>query len=95
MIDVFKAMKEVYPQTEEGLETYAINMFAEWDNGRFAFAQRGAVQPGYWESGQQYFIDYFIPTGEINSIFDDDSAFKRACHFLFELNQAAWWTPTR
>lgn len=93
MIDVFKAMKEVYPQTEEGLETYAINMFAEWDNGQFAFAKAVLCNLGYWESGQTYFIDYFIPTGEINSIFDDDSAFKRACHFLFELNQAGLVDP--
>lgn len=94
MIDVFKAMKEVYPQNDEGLETYAINMFAEWDGGtRFSFANAVLCTLGYAEQGQNFFIDYFIPTGEINSIFDDDSAFHRACHFLYELNQAGLVDP--
>ncbi len=94
MIDVFKAMKEVYPKTEEGLETYAINLFAAWDGGsRFSFANAVLTTLGYWEGGQSYFITYHIPSGEVDSIFDDDSTFKRAVHFLYELNQAGLVDP--
>lgn len=94
MIDVFKAMKEVYPVNPDGLPTYALNTFAEWDgSGRFSFANAVLCTLGYYEGGQTYFIDYFIPTGETNSIFDDDSAFKRACKFLYLLNQAGLVDP--
>lgn len=94
MIDVFKAMKEVYPKTEEGLETYAINLFAEWDGGsRFSFANAVLCTLGYYEGGQTYFVDYHLPTDTVTSIFEDDSAFKRACKFLFELNQAGLVDP--
>jgi len=94
MIDVFKAMKEVYPKNEEGLETYAINMFAEWDGGsRFSFANAVLCTLGYYEGGQTYFVDYHIPTDTVTSIFEDDSAFKRACKFLYSLNQAGLVDP--
>ncbi len=94
MIEVFKKMKEVYPTNPDGLETYALNTFAEWDGGpRFAFANAVLTTLGYFEAGQNHFVDYFIPTGETNSIFEDDSAFKRAIKFLYEMNQAGLIDP--
>ena len=94
MIDVFKAMKDVYPTNEDGLPTYALNTFAAWDGGtRFSFANAVLTTLGYYEGGQGYFLDYFIPTGECNSIFEDDSAFKRAVKFLYNMNQAGLIDP--
>lgn len=94
-IDVLKAMKAAYPKNADGLETYAMNMFAEWDNGtRFSFANAVLSVMGYWESGQNYFIEYNIMDEEnpAQSMFED-GAFKRACHYLFLLNQAGLVDP--
>lgn len=94
MIDVFLKMKEVYPKNPDGLETYPLNTFAEWDGGkRFSFANAVLCTLGYNELGQYYFVDHHIPTDKVNSIFQDDSAFKRACKFLFSMNQAGLIDP--
>lgn len=93
-IEVLKKMKEVYPKNADGQETYAMNMFAAWDGtSTFSFAKPVLTILGYYESGQKWFIDHNQVTDEVTSMFDDDGAFHRACHYLFLLNQAGLVDP--
>ena len=93
-IEVLKKMKEVYPKTADGLETYAMNMFAAWDGtSRFSFANAVLTTLGYYEGGQNYFVNHDMKTDTVTSMFDDDGAFHRACHYLFLLNQAGLVDP--
>lgn len=93
-IEVLKKMKEAYPKNADGQETYAMNMFAAWDGtSTFSFAKPVLTILGYYESGQKWFIDHNQVTDEVTSMFDDDGAFHRACHYLFLLNQAGLVDP--
>lgn len=94
LIPIFKQMQEAYPETEDGTKTYAMNLFSSWDGTTKMSAVNNVITTlGYMESFYQYFADLNLETGEINSIFDDDSTYLRALKFFYQLNQEGLLDP--
>jgi putative aldouronate transport system substrate-binding protein len=94
LIPLFLAMQKAYPETEDGLKTYAFPLFSDWDEGiRFSPANIVFSMLGYTDSTMRYFITINSVNGTIGNIFEDNGIYYRALKFLYELNQAGLMDP--
>lgn len=90
LIPIFKQMQEIYPETEDGSKTYALNMFSDWA-GSFSMMDHVYASMGY-QNASRYFVevdDQF----NAKSIFEDDSMYLRALKFFYQLNQEGLLDP--
>lgn len=92
-IEVFKKMKEVHPQTEDGLPTYAMNLFSDFDTDHFWNINSIYCLLGKVDTYLGWGVEYDVRTQTGYSMFADDSIYYRALKFMYELNQAGLVDP--
>lgn len=91
LLDVLKQMQENTPTSDSGKKAYALSLFKDWDGDMMQNAAALAALYGY-ESNQGFAL-MNSDTQDIQSIIDDNSAYIRALHFLFEANQMGLVDP--
>ncbi|MDE5696672.1 MAG: extracellular solute-binding protein [Lachnospiraceae bacterium] len=92
-VEVFKAMKETRPQTEDGIPTYAMNLFSDFDTDHFWNILSVYCLLGKSETYLGWGIEYDVRTQSGTSMFDDGSTYYRALKYMYDLNQAGLIDP--
>lgn len=92
-IEVFQKMKEIRPQTEDGLPTYAMNLFSDFDTDHFWNINSIYCLLGKVDNYLGWGVEYDVRTQTGYSMFADDSTYYRALKFMYELNQAGLVDP--
>jgi putative aldouronate transport system substrate-binding protein len=91
-LDVVKSMLELEPTNPAGQTNYGFCLFKDWDGEvswpvRLICEMHGVTQDGY------QFSEANFSTGEISSIYKDDSYFKKALKFFNKANQMGLMDP--
>ena len=86
-------MQQAYPQNEEGMNVYAMNLFSDFDTTHFFNMMSIYSILGYHWNYLPYGIEYEIETGTPYSIFREDSVYRRGARFMYELNQQGLLDP--
>ena len=93
VIPILKEMQQAYPQNEEGMNVYAMNLFSDFDTTHFFNMMSSYSILGYHWNYLPYGIEYEIETGTPYSIFREDSVYRRGARFMYELNQQGLLDP--
>lgn len=94
VIPILKEMQQAYPQNEEGMNVYAMNLFSDFDTTHFFQTMMSIYSIlGYHWNYLPYGIEYEIETGTPYSIFREDSVYRRGARFMYELNQQGLLDP--
>ena len=93
VIPILKEMQQAYPQNEEGMNVYAMNLFSDFDTTHFFNMMSIYCILGYHWNYLPYGIEYEIETGTPYSIFREDSVYRRGARFMYELNQQGLLDP--
>lgn len=93
VIPILKEMQQAYPQNEEGMNVYAMNLFSDFDTTHFFNMMSIYSILGYHWNYFPYGIEYEIETGTPYSIFREDSVYRRGARFMYELNQQGLLDP--
>ena len=93
VIPILKEMQQAYPQNEEGMNVYAMNLFSDFDTTHFFNMMSIYSILGYHCNYLPYGIEYEIETGTPYSIFREDSVYRRGARFMYELNQQGLLDP--
>lgn len=93
VIPILKEMQQAYPQNEEGMNVYAMNLFSDFDTRHFFNMMSIYSILGYHWNYLPYGIEYEIETGTPYSIFREDSVYRRGARFMYELNQQGLLDP--
>jgi len=94
-LDVVKQMVEYYPETEDGMKTYGLGMFNDWDGSYIRNLTFYYVGPN------GYTLDYHGGLVEVRSdlseeprsVLDDSSTYKAGLKYLFKANQMGLIDP--
>lgn len=92
-ISAFKKMQETHPQTEDGIPTYAMNLFSDFDTDHFWNINSIYCLLGKQDTYLGWGVEYDVRTQTGYSMFADDSTYYRALKFMYELNQAGLVDP--
>ena len=93
-LPVLKEMQDAYPETADGKPVYGISLFSGWDSNNMALATYISTLYGVDSRGISPFTE--APSdgnGEVISILDDESKYKRALDFFFQANQMGLVDP--
>ena len=93
IIPVLQKMKEIYPQNADGVPTYGIHMFSDFDTNYFFNIGSVYSVTGKDGSWLPYGIEYDTLTKTGYSIFTEDSTYYRGLKFFYEMNQAGLIDP--
>ena len=93
VIPILKEMQQAYPQNEEWMNVYAMNLFSDFDTTHFFNMMSIYSILGYHWNYLPYGIEYEIETGRPYSIFREDSVYRRGARFMYELNQQGLLDP--
>lgn len=93
IIPILKEMQTAYPQNEDGMNVYGMNLFSDFDTSYFYNMTSIFSILGYDWKFLPYGIEYDVASGEAYSIFRDDSVYKRGAKFMYELNQQGLLDP--
>lgn len=93
VIPILKEMQQAYPQNEEGMNVYAMNLFSDFDTTHFFNMMSIYSILGYHWNYLPYGIEYEIETGTPYSIFREDSVYRRGARIMYELNQQGLLDP--
>lgn len=93
VIPILKEMQQAYPQNEEGMNVYAMNLFSDFDTTHFFNMMSIYSILGCHWNYLPYGIEYEIETGTPYSIFREDSVYRRGARFMYELNQQGLLDP--
>ncbi|MBQ8640553.1 MAG: extracellular solute-binding protein [Lachnospiraceae bacterium] len=93
IIPVMKKMQETRPQTEDGLPTYGMNLFSDFDTDHFWNMNSIYCLLGKQETYLGWGVEYDVLTQTGTSIFADGSVYYRGLKFMFEMNQAGLVDP--
>lgn len=93
VIPILKEMQQAYPQNEEGMNVYAMNLFSDFDTTHFFNMMSIYSILGYHWNYLPYGIEYEIETGTPYSIFREDSVYRRGARFMYKLNQQGLLDP--
>ena len=93
VIPILKEMQQAYPQNEEVMNVYAMNLFSDFDTTHFFNMMSIYSILGYHWNYLPYGIEYEIETGTPYSIFREDSVYRRGARFMYELNQQGLLDP--
>ncbi len=69
-IEALKAMKEIYPQTEDGLETYAMGVYN--DSALHAYFYKGCLSEGYINLEGGIYVQNVLTNDLVPDIYDAD-----------------------
>ena len=93
VIPVLKQMQEIYPETEDGLPTYGMNLFSDFDTDHFWNINSVYCLLGKLDTYLGWGVEYDVRTQTGTSMFADDSTYYRALKFMYEMNQAGLVDP--
>lgn len=93
IIPVLKEMQELYPETEDGIPTYGMHLFSDFDTSYFWNITSVYCLLGKSEKYLAWGVEYDVLTQTGTSIFADDSVYYRALKFMYEMNQAGLIDP--
>lgn len=91
-LEALKKMQEVYPETEDGIKTYGISAFSEWDGLDCAAANKFSAISGVLETNIGY-NQYDIVNGKLEKMIDPDSHYIQSLKYLFTANQMGILDP--
>ena len=80
-LDALKKMQEVYPKTEEGLPTYGMCLFPEWDSTEMSCTKKYNTVTGTMESNLGYNL-YNILEDEVTPMIEKGSPYYDALKWL-------------
>lgn len=95
LLDTLKAMQELEPVTADGLNTYGLTLWTDWDGVNMSACNMFVGQMEGIDIGS---LGGFVEinadaTGDVTSIFDADSCYYRALQFLYKANQMGLIDP--
>ena len=94
LIPAFEAMKEMYPQTEDGKPTYAASLHSGMDNAAgMAHAQTVYGLYGYAAITSDAVVYVDSMAENYQDILQEDGLYFRALRFFYELNQRGLLDP--
>lgn len=91
-LDALLKMKEVYPETEEGLPTYGMSLFPDWDSTQMACANKYTTVMGIMEYGIGYNL-YDIVNDKISPMLEKGSLYYDALKWLNKANRMGLVDP--
>lgn len=95
LLVMLKDMQDKFPETEDGLKTYGLSLFKNWD-ANFAYPTWGYY--GY-HNGIYKDLNALVElradqgSSDVKSKLDDDSDYKAALQFFFDANQMGILDP--
>lgn len=92
-IEAFKKMQETHPETADGIKTYAMNLFSDFDTDHFWNINSVFCLLGKSDSYLGWGIEYDVRTQTGTSMFTDGSTYYRALKYMYNLNQAGLIDP--
>lgn len=92
-LDVVEQMTEYKPETEKGDKVYGFSLFSEWDELSALEISTLSFMYGIDSRSVSPLMEVNVINGEINSLLDENSFYKRALHFYFEANQRGLLDP--
>lgn len=93
IIPVLQKMKEIYPQTADGIPTYGIHLFSDFDTNYFWNIGSVYSVTGKLADWLPYGVEYDPLTKTGYSIFEEGSTYYRGLKFLYEMNKAGLVDP--
>lgn len=93
LIPILKQMQEAYPQTADGVKTYAMHMFSDSDGEYFNCIRNVIRVLGYTEEELPYFMEYDAFNDTLEYILEDDSMYKYALRFYNQLYREGLLDP--
>ena len=93
VIPVLKKMQELRPTSADGLPTYGMNMFSDFDTEYFYNMYSVYCLLGKQTDWLGYGVEYDVATQTGYSIFTEGSAYYRGLKFMYEMNQAGLMDP--
>lgn len=92
LLDALKQMQERYPQTPDGKPTIPITLWKDWDNGSMENVRWLSNWYGYEQPDGTSTIQ-LSAQGDIVSLIDDRSMYKKILQFYFDANQMGLVDP--
>ncbi|MBQ7138750.1 MAG: extracellular solute-binding protein [Clostridia bacterium] len=93
IIPVLQKMKEIRPQTADGVPTYGMHLFSDFDTAHFWNMMSIYSVTGKLDTWLSYGIEYDVLTQTGYSIFSEGSTYYRGLKFLYEMNKAGLIDP--
>jgi ABC-type glycerol-3-phosphate transport system substrate-binding protein len=90
-LPVLKAMQDRHPVNDAGQKVYAMSLFSDWDGNRMALGNVFSNIVGKMSPGGYLEVD--IETNAVNSMLDDNSAYKRNLKFFYNANKLGILDP--
>lgn len=91
-LEALKKMQEVYPETEDGIKTYGLSAFGEWDDLACSSANKFSAISGILETNIGY-NQYDIVNDKLEKMIDRDSHYIQSLKYLFTANQMGILDP--
>ena len=91
-LDALKKMQEIYPKTEEGLPTYGMSLFPEWDSTEMSCYKKYTTVTGTLESNIGYNV-YSILEDKVYPMIEKDSPYYDALKWLNTANRMGLIDP--
>lgn len=92
-VEAFKTMQEMRPQTEDGIPTYVMNLFSDFDTDHFWNINSVYCLLGKADTYLGWGVEYDVRTQTGTSMFADGSTYYRALKYMYDLNQAGLIDP--
>lgn len=92
LYNLFVSMKEAYPTTDAGLETYAMSLWPDWD-GTMVMYVKCMAQAYYGLEGDWVLGLYDIEDGTYHDVLEEDGPYLKALEFLNRLYRAGLLDP--
>lgn len=95
-IEALKAMKEIYPKTEDGLETYAMSAYNNSDLHTYFF--KGCLGEGYVNLEDGLYVQDAKTNDLVVDIYDKDEDVKlhsgQVWNFITNFTEKVYWIRT-
>lgn len=86
MVEVFKQMKEICPEDDNGNPTYAVSLWNDWDGDMVMYVKSTATSYTGYEG--DFGVGHYNPiNGEFYGALDENSPYLQALKFFNKLNQ--------
>ena len=93
LVDILKQMQKAYPETEDGMNVYAMHLFNSMDTSYFYGIYNYFAITGFGISDLPYFIETNYFDESFDYILDDDSNYKKGLAFFNRLYKEGLLDP--